>query len=137
MLVYVEGQSVSFSQNLSVECLYVSSTFLHRPDLFGRTARLTLTVCDGFDSLTAEFPFVVQRGLLTDVVFGSDWCAYRRDSAVHHNVSLPLSDDASQAGSSMDVDATQAPLQIYVQETPRKFARFFIVCLLVGTAFLV
>ncbi|OJA17907.1 hypothetical protein AZE42_09201 [Rhizopogon vesiculosus] len=125
MSVYVEGRLVSFSQNLSVECSYVSSTFLRRPGLFGRAARLTLTVCDGFDSLTSEFPFVVQRDLPTDVVFGSDWCAYRRDAADHHNVSLPLSElvisdddssgssvsvssDVSQAGSPVDVDVTQA-----------------------------
>jgi len=68
---------------------------LRRPGIFGRTARFTLTVCDVFDSLTTEFPFVVQPGLPNDVVFGSDWCAYRRDAAVqHHNikVSLPLSE---------------------------------------------
>jgi len=76
MQVYVEGRPVSFPQNLSVKCSYISSTFLHRPGLFGRAARLTLTVCDGFDSLTTEFPFVVQRGLPADVGFGSDWCAY-------------------------------------------------------------
>ncbi|OJA11397.1 hypothetical protein AZE42_03961 [Rhizopogon vesiculosus] len=82
-------------------------------------------LCGGFDSLITEFSFVVQGGLPTDVVFGSDWCAYRREAADHHNVSLPLSElvvsdgdsngssvsvssDVSQAGSSMDVDATQA-----------------------------
>jgi hypothetical protein len=48
--------------------------------------------CDEFDSLTTEFPFVVQRGLPTDIVFGSDWCAYRRDVGVHHDMSLPLSE---------------------------------------------
>jgi hypothetical protein len=78
--------NLSFSQNLSVDCSYVSSTWLRRPDLFGRAARLTLTVCDGF---TTHFPFVVQRGLPTDIFFGSDWCAYRRDVAVHHNVRCP------------------------------------------------
>jgi len=73
MPVYIEGQSVSFSQNLSVDCSYVSSTWFRRPGLFGRTARLTVTVCDELDSFTAEFPFVVQRGFPTDIVFGSDW----------------------------------------------------------------
>ena len=73
MPVYVEGQSVSFSQNSSVDCSYVSSTWFRRPGLFGRTARLTVTVCDELDFFTAEFPFVVQRGLPTDIVFGSDW----------------------------------------------------------------
>ena len=57
---------------------------------FGRTARLTVTVCDELDSFTAEFPFVVQRGLPTDIVFGSDWCVYRRD--VGFDVSLPFSE---------------------------------------------
>ena len=90
MPVYVEGQSVSFSQNSSVDCSYVSSTWFRRPGLFGRTARLTVTVCDELDSFTAEFPFVVQCGLPTDIVFGSDWCVYRRDVGVH--VPLPSSE---------------------------------------------
>jgi hypothetical protein len=90
MPVYVEGQSVSFSQNSSVDCSYVSSTWFRRPGLFARTARLTVTVCDELDSFTVEFPFVVQRGLPTDIVFGSDWCVYRRDVGVH--VPLPSSE---------------------------------------------
>jgi hypothetical protein len=100
MPVYVEGQSVSFSQNLSVYCSYVSSTWFRRTGLFGRAARFTVTVCDELDSLTTEFPFVVQRGLPTDIVFGSDWCAYRQDvdAIVHHDVSLLLSELAVGSG---------------------------------------
>ncbi|OJA20789.1 hypothetical protein AZE42_12352 [Rhizopogon vesiculosus] len=87
---------------------------------------LTLAVCDGFDSLTTEFPFVVQPGLPTDDVFGSD--IDETPLFITINVSLPLSElivgdgadgdsnsssvsissDASRAGSSMDVDATKA-----------------------------
>jgi len=60
-------------------------------------ARLTVTVCDELDSFTAEFPFVVQRGLPTDIVFGSDWCVYRRDVGVHvslHSSELTVGDGA-------------------------------------------
>ena len=94
MPVYVEGQSVSFSQNSSVDCWYVSSTWFRCPGLFWRTARLTVTVCDELDSFTTEFPFVVQRGLPTDFVFGSDWCVYRGDVGVH----VPLSSSELTVG---------------------------------------
>ena len=58
--------------------------------LGARHETLTVTVCDELDSFTVEFPFVVQRGLPTDIVFGSNWCVYRRDVGVH--VPLPSSE---------------------------------------------
>lgn len=91
MPVYIEGQSVSFSQNSSLDCSYVSSTWFRHPGFFGRAVNLTLTIGDGLDSFTTKFPFVVERGISTDVVFGSDWF-HRRDVVHHHNVSLPLSE---------------------------------------------
>jgi len=57
MPAYVEGQSVSFSQNSSVDCSYVSSTWFRRPGLFGRAARLTVTICDELDS-PPNFPLL-------------------------------------------------------------------------------
>jgi hypothetical protein len=44
--------------------------WLRRPGPFGRAAHLIVTICDEFDSLTTGFPFVMQRGLPTDIVFG-------------------------------------------------------------------
>jgi len=83
-----DRQSVSFSQSLSVDCSYVSSS-VHVVSVVlaclgvCHASRLTVTVCDELDSFTTEFPFVLQRGLPTDIIFGSDWCVYRRDVGVH------------------------------------------------------
>ncbi|OAX41963.1 hypothetical protein K503DRAFT_427307 [Rhizopogon vinicolor AM-OR11-026] len=118
MLVYVEGKSVSFSQNLSVECSYVSPTLLRRPGIFGRTARFTLTVCDVFDSLTTEFPFVVQPGLhhnikvslpLSELVVGDG--AAHGDSNGSRSVSVS---SGASAGSSMGVGATQLCVSSFI-----------------------
>ena len=82
MPVYVEGQSVSFSQNSSVDCSCVSSTWFRCPGLFGRTARLTVAVCDELDFFTIEFPFVVQRD--KDFNLGRSASNKRIFSSKHH-----------------------------------------------------
>jgi hypothetical protein len=90
-----EGVGVVVTLDLSASSSVVTSQFLtqclrRRNPVLQTPFRALITISDGDNRFTTDFPFLVVDGARNDVVLGSDWAAYCQDIADNHaEIQLP------------------------------------------------